>query len=182
MTQGKYEGAPPAGAPSARLFLALWPDEATRTALAGFASACHWTAAAPPTPPANLHLTIHFIGNVPAESVGALADALQVQPMAVELKLGNLEVWPNGIAALVPETMPDALVQLHGDLAGALRGEGLEVESRPYRPHVTLGRKAWGTAMKGTPAAVRWTAEGHVLALSASGRYSVLRRYGYARS
>src|SRR4051812_46563571 len=67
-----------ADSPVARLFLALWPDERTRTRLGERAAFVQWSSTARRTPTGNLHLTLHFIGNVPTRSVGGLADALFV--------------------------------------------------------------------------------------------------------
>lgn len=158
-----------------RLFLALWPDAHTRQQLQAWQAAQTWPAAARPTHPHNLHLTLHFLGQVPETR---LVDLLQALPRAlptITLPLTQLTVWPNGVAALVPDPMPPALLQLHQQLATVLDELGLPRETRAYQPHVTLARRARGLAP--APAApLNWTTQGYVLALS-SGGYHVLQHY-----
>ena len=50
---------------TSRLFLALWPDDGTREALAGCRDAWAWDAHAVPERTERLHLTLHFLGAVP---------------------------------------------------------------------------------------------------------------------
>ncbi|MED5622060.1 RNA 2',3'-cyclic phosphodiesterase [Ideonella sp. BN130291] len=164
---------------TARLFLALWPDEAIRAHLARAQATLPWPAGARPTLAENLHATLHFIGAVPSDRLVALIPALAVPPRRIELQLDRLELWPNGIAAWVPGTTPAALRALHGELEERLRDLQLPVEARPYRPHVTLARRATGLDSR-TPGALpplQWHCDGHALVESAAGRYRVLHRY-----
>ena len=162
----------------ARLFLALWPDDATRRVLAARRDCWIWPRGAAVVADDRLHLTLHFIGPVPVERVQAVADGLAVPLAAFALEDGVAERWRNGIAAWCwPETPPE-LVALHARLAAALRQLGLPVEQRPFRPHVTLARKvADATAPAGAPASLVWPVHGYALVQSQGG-YRVLRRYG----
>lgn len=171
----------------ARLFLALWPDEPARHALQAWQAAVPWPAGARPTAGANLHLTLHFIGAVPRAHVPALSQALGAAAAAFEpctLQLDEFTVWPRGIALLQPQQTEPALAQLHTALGAVLAAQGLPVETRPYRPHVTLARHAEGAALPpGVPAPppVCWPVrDGFVLAESAGG-YRVLQRWGDPR-
>lgn len=175
--------ASPSAAPRdpARLFLALWPDAPTRRAMQAWQQALHWPSNARLTAPPHLHLTLHFIGNVPRARLPELATGL-VQPFTpVELVLDQFAVWHHGIAVLQPSgETPAALIDLHGALAEALRALALPIEDRPFRPHVTLARHGSGAALpEGAtpPPPVRWRADdGYVLAESAGG-YQVLQRF-----
>jgi RNA 2',3'-cyclic 3'-phosphodiesterase len=164
---------------TARLFLALWPDEQVRAALAEVQASCHWPAAARPTPRANLHATLHFIGPVARERLPQLASGLAAPARRFSLLLDRIELWPNGIAALVPSQAPDELLALHADLAQRLRLLALPVETRPYRPHVTLARRAAGLALPppGAHAGVQWACASFALVESAGGQYRVLQRH-----
>jgi len=130
--------------PAKRLFFALWPDEATREAL------CDWQRVCVPkgarkTHHADLHLTLHFLGQVPGEKVVDLEvlGANQV-PQTFQLTLGHLGRFSRpGVLWAGPENVPQGLKHLHEDLGEGLKELGLSVESRPYRPHVTLARKVW---------------------------------------
>ena len=82
---------------------------------------------------------------------------------------------------LRPLAHPDGLLALQQRLGAALRALGLPTETRPYRPHVTLARKAAGAALRCEPAPLRWRVRSHALVESrpgGRGGYIVLRRYG----
>lgn len=116
-------------------------------------------AAAPrgvrPVRPSQLHLTLHFLGDVEDDARAALLGALagvRQQPFTIVIR-GTGVFPPRGRPAVlwagVAESKP--LVELHAAIAGAIESCELDVESRPYVPHVTLARL--------TPAVPRaWTA------------------------
>jgi len=161
----------------ARLFLALWPAPAVRAALAAQQSRWRWPASALPVEPAALHLTLHFIGPVPRARLQELAQGLARPCPRFMLALDQSELWPNHCATLCPGEVPEALRSLHAALADALRGLALPVESRAFRPHVTLARRATGALPPAAPAALRWPVRGYVLVQSAGGRYTPVARY-----
>ena len=99
------------------------------------------------TPPGNIHLTLHFLGDVPAAKIDPAAAALQTaaragQPFALYLEgLGcfpNLQ-RPRIVWAGVLGNMP-ALAHLHQNLGRQLAVIGYTPETRPYSPHLTIGR------------------------------------------
>jgi 2'-5' RNA ligase len=164
----------------ARLFLALWPDATTRRALQTWQEAIRWPSNARLTTPAHLHLTLHFIGHVPRVRLPELAAGLTQPFTPFEWVLAEFAVWHHGIAVLQPsgETPPE-LAALHAGLANALRSLTLPVETRPFRPHVTLARHGSGAGLREgeTPPLVHWRADdGYVLAESAGG-YHALQRF-----
>lgn len=165
--------------PTARLFIALWPAAADRRRLAGWQAAFRWPADARLTPVANLHVTVQFIGPVPLARLPEVATGLAMPSPSIELQLGHADVWRGGIAVLEPLSVPEPLLALHARLAEALRALALPVETRPYRPHVTLARRAGVRlpAFEALPPPAHCRFEGHVLVASAGGQYSVLRRY-----
>lgn len=166
-------------AATARLFIALWPGPAVRASLRAARDAWQWPAHAAPVATDKLHLTLHFIGSVPAVRVPGIAVALRAVPVApFELRLAAPALWPHGIAVLEPAHVPARLAALHAALADALRGLALPVEARRFRPHVTLARHAQGAALPGAPAQpLRWSVHGHALVESRGGSYVVLERY-----
>jgi 2'-5' RNA ligase len=149
------------GPESSRLFLALWPDERTRDALVAIQGDWAWPAGAVLVPHAKLHVTLHFLGSVPAERLAHLRPALEVRGNRFELvdDGAHSRVWPGGIAVLEP-VVPLALQELHGALAGALRGQGFPVEQRRFRPHVTLARRAFGAKAPSAPRPFTWHCDG----------------------
>lgn len=134
-----------------RLFLALEPPPALRPALAraleqvrrhaGAAEpAIRWTAAE------NLHLTLYFIGEVANERVPGLTDALgpdlEVAPFTLALGHAGTFASRGAVRAVwlgVDEGRAEA-VRVHELLAPRLRGAGMSIETRPFAPHLTLGR------------------------------------------
>ncbi|MBL8351657.1 MAG: RNA 2',3'-cyclic phosphodiesterase [Burkholderiaceae bacterium] len=165
-------------APTARLFIALWPPPRVRQALAACRDATAWPAGAAPTASDKLHLTLHFIGSVAAGRVDAIAAALQVPVQGFDLQLDLVERWRGGLAVLRPRQPPPRLLQLHAELAGVLQRLGLPVEPRGFRPHVTLARRAAAAAPVAPAAPLHWRASGYALVQSGpDGRYRVLQRY-----
>jgi 2'-5' RNA ligase len=164
-----------------RLFLALWPDEATRAAIAAWQREWVWPAEAALVPAERFHLTLHFIGNLAREKLPRLGSGLKVPFAPFDFELRRGEVWPNSVAVLQPDRAPPEMKRLHDDLAGALRQLELPVDSRPFRPHVTLVRRARGAVPPAEHSGVRWRAsQGYVLAqsLPARGGYEVVERFG----
>jgi RNA 2',3'-cyclic 3'-phosphodiesterase len=163
-----------------RLFTALWPGEALAAEIARWQSAWRWPSQATRVKPERLHMTLHFLGDVAADRLAELAQCLKVpfDPFALELEAG--ELWPNGVAVLLAARQPPALTRLHTQLAQAVRRLGLPVEERPYRPHVTLARRAWGASRPTEPADLPWKVDsGYVLVHSLPGGagYEILQRF-----
>jgi len=163
-----------------RLFLALWPPAPVRQALLDCQAAWTWPEGAARVPAQRLHLTLHFIGAVPVARVPPVVERMAVpfEPFELELASGRSRVWPGGIAVLELDA-PSALLRLHAALADALRAEGLAVEDRRYRPHVTFARRATGARIPSMAPPIRWAVrDGYALVRSIPGRgYETLRAY-----
>jgi RNA 2',3'-cyclic 3'-phosphodiesterase len=134
---------------SVRLFFALWPDAARQAELAEQVSATvrQLDAEARPVPSANYHLTLAFLGSVSAPRVGELGEvaarcAQGGKPF--EITLDTLEHWRSSqILCVTASEIPHAATALVGELAHALGEARFEVDFKhPFRPHVTLARKA----------------------------------------
>jgi 2'-5' RNA ligase len=162
-------------APSRRLFVALWPDAPRRAALAARRDAWEWPPGAAIVRAEKLHVTLHFLGQVPAERVEAVREGIALPMTPFELTVREPRLWHGGLAVLEIDTPPE-LLDLHARLGLALDALGLPVEQRPYRPHVTLARKARGAVPPGaTP--VAWPVHDFALVVSAGGEYAVMQRY-----
>ena len=85
---------------TARLFIGLWPDPAMRDALAAWGEQWQWNAGAKRVRAERLHLTLHFLGDVPRTLLPALKPALEVPVAPFSLSLGRAAVWRGGIAVL----------------------------------------------------------------------------------
>jgi 2'-5' RNA ligase len=165
-------GAPP----SARLFIALWPDADTRAALAAWRDRWSWPPGAAVVPDERLHLTLHFIGPTPRARLPDIERGLDVAWAPFELMRGAATVWPRGLALWAPEPWPAPAADLHATLGEALGRLGLPVDERPFHPHVTLARKARGAVPPPEPPALRWAVRDVALAESDRG-YRVLARF-----
>ncbi|HET7527625.1 MAG TPA: RNA 2',3'-cyclic phosphodiesterase [Burkholderiaceae bacterium] len=172
---------PPASiAPRAlRLFVALWPTAAVRHALVERRDAIGWPPGAGVVDDQRLHLTLHFIGNVPQALWPHLLPALRVPLQPIELELDDARQWPHGLVVL-PTAAPSApLLALQRALGSALSTLGLPVEQREFRPHVTLARGAAGAVLPGHAPPLRWRPGGYALVNSDPvAGYRVLARYG----
>lgn len=95
-------------------------------------------------PTANLHITLGFLGQInhrQHEAVMATLSEVQQEPFA--LTLDTTGVWSGPkILFCAPETPPAPLMDLARQVRKAARLAGIEMESREYRPHVTMIRKA----------------------------------------
>ena len=94
----------------------------------------------------NLHITVKFLGETPADKVPSLSSVLESaagKTPAGELRLHGLGAFPNIqrpsiLWAGVRE--PEALIRLARALDENLVTLGFVPEKRPYHPHVTLSR------------------------------------------
>lgn len=143
-----------------RAFIALWPDAPSRHALARSRP-----PAAPgvrPLHPADLHLTLAFLGDLDAATASALTAHLSgAAPPAMTLDTLHTERWPDERRPRVQVLCyaeAEALTRLHATVSAALRAVGVPIESRPYRPHVTLARLARASTLDvhGLPASSRF--------------------------
>lgn len=126
-----------------RLFFALWPDPPLRAALAAWQR--RWLPpGVQPTHPLDLHLTLRFLGQVEAArlpELRALGGALALPPCT--LRLDRLGHWPGPRVLWVgPSETPGALLDFQAGLERAVQDLGLAPDPRPWRPHVTVARKA----------------------------------------
>ncbi|MES2316525.1 MAG: RNA 2',3'-cyclic phosphodiesterase [Pseudomonadota bacterium] len=161
----------------ARMFIALWPDPAVRDRLVAWRDAWSWPRSATPVRTERLHLTLHFIGDVERGRVQELADALDVPFDGFGLQFGSAALWPHGVAVLEPHAGPAALVELREALGAVLERLALPVDARPFRPHVTMARRAAGSVVPRHGPVVDWDIDRYVLMESAHDGYAVVREY-----
>lgn len=126
-----------------RLFFALWPSPTRRQALAAATARAVSQADGRAVPPANLHVTLAFLGAVPADRLPELVLAgRQGGYRAVELDFDRLEYWPKPkVVVAMTSVTPAAGVELVDRLWQRLEPLGFPRDSRPWRPHMTLVRK-----------------------------------------
>ncbi|UUX93952.1 RNA 2',3'-cyclic phosphodiesterase [Aquabacterium sp. J223] len=155
-----------------RLFFALWPVPPVRDALLAVQAAWRWPATARPTRRERLHVTLLFLGMVPAERFDPLLHAVDRGGVLAhgELALDNCALWHGGLAVLEAGRRCAPLQALHERLKTAAASVGLPTQARRYRPHVTLARQADGAAMPASPPCIAWPIDGFVLVASEGAR------------
>jgi len=97
-------------------------------------------------PPANMHITIRFLGQVTEPMVQALQDALE----QVTRKQAPFEAQAVGLGAFPDPEKPKVvwvgveaegrLEQLYDAVSACLEETGFQTEKRPFRSHLTIGR------------------------------------------
>ena len=97
------------------------------------------------TRPENLHVTLKFLGSVPAaalETVGARLATIASAQRAFEIAFADVGGFPSLARARVLwiGAAAAALAPLAAEIDEAAAAIGVAREERPYRPHVTLGR------------------------------------------
>ncbi|MGY6277655.1 RNA 2',3'-cyclic phosphodiesterase [Methylomonas sp. MgM2] len=125
-----------------RLFFALWPDEATRQKCRKVLRAIRGHGR--PVSPMNLHITLVFLGSVDEARQIAMSHAaadIIVAPMT--LSFNRLAYWKKpAVVCLTAEQTDPAMLNLVDQLTAAAVKNEISIDQRPYKPHVTLLRKA----------------------------------------
>lgn len=164
-----------------RLFTALWPAPSLRAAIAAWQGTWEWPRQAAIVKADRLHATLHFLGDVSTSRVPEIRAALALPFEPFDLELGVGSVWPNGVAVIEPLAIPPPLAELHARMRRVVEQLEIPVDERPYRPHVTLARRAHRATPPAVTLARRWRVhDGYVLVQSLPGGagYEVIARFG----
>lgn len=170
-----------------RIFFALWPSPQTAAELMPWVRDAHTLCGGRMMTPDTLHLTLAFLGNVPACTADDLSRQARAWPAAVgPLTLqrygrfqGPRTVWA-GPGRSDDDRVP-WLDSLHDALWQRLRPLGFEPDHDVFRPHVSLLRRAGpGDLGMLAPRQLTWVPHSCVLVASepatAASRYTVLAR------
>lgn len=180
--------SPQPSEPTQRLFFALWPGEEGRRALAHATAKAVRRSGGRAVPPANLHVTLAFLGSVPQRRVPevrqlarrAAANCPSLQPL--ELRFERLDHWPRQqiLCAVAAEEEPVASA-LAAALKDAAAAAGFAPDLKPFRTHVTLARKVAHAPPERTLHPTLWRFDGFALVDSRTESegpvYSVLESY-----
>lgn len=179
----ELEKKKPAKPRGQRVFFALWPDEATRETIARFTEDALAECGGRAIAPENLHMTLRFIGQADAPALARLRKgAERVRADVQQFTLDKLGFWQEpAVFWLGCRKAPDALLRLVVNLNTELGSEGFLVETRPFRPHVTLARGATRAPDAELRQSVEWSSESFVLVasetLETGPRYTVLEEW-----
>lgn len=131
----------------------------------------------------NLHMTLHFIGNVDGATRDCLHRAAQrITGEAFELQLDRYgHFYRARVFWMGCEHTPGALQALYQNLGETLAPCGYSLEHRPFAPHVTLLRKLDNPGDMIRPAPILWLVNDFVLVESVPVEggvdYRVIERY-----
>lgn len=96
--------------------------------------------------PQDFHITLHFFGQLSPEQVGTIEKKMNEVKLPYQpgLRLNGLDSFgPKGRESVL-YTRVDAeegLFSLYEEWKAQLNDWGMKTEQRPYRPHMTLGKK-----------------------------------------
>lgn len=164
--------------PTRRLFFALWPDEGIRAGIVARRELLGRVSRRR-VPDHNLHLTLLFLGNQPADRVSAIEDAAgDVAAADCTLRLDRIGWFPRARVAWLGGDAPAPLCAMVDDLRSAMGSLDLTFDDRPFRPHVTLFRQVRQRPPRPDFEPLDWPVSGFSLIESVPGkRYQVLRTW-----
>ena len=166
-----------------RLFFAAWPGDSERRDIERATRDHVENSRGKPTRTSNLHATLAFLGSVAVDRIADVeAAAERVRTGPFELCLDSIEHWKKpGILALCAKRTPRELAALVDGLWHALEPLGFIADTRPFKAHVTLVRRAGRRPPLDDRPGVTWNVDEFVLAESVTDPegafYKVLRRY-----
>jgi len=170
-----------------RVFFALWPDDAIRKQITeAFEQSSINKKQGRIVRPDNLHITLHFIGNVNQQKLDCLHNVAQtVKADSFNLELNHYGYFQKPkVLWMGLKQNPKALEALHKDLGESLAACDYQIESRPYAPHITLMRKLAKPEKLENIKPIIWQANEFVLveSISVEGgvHYKVRERYSLA--
>ncbi|MFI3198602.1 MAG: RNA 2',3'-cyclic phosphodiesterase [Methylococcaceae bacterium] len=171
---------------SSRLFFALWPDQQIRLNLVRLNQSIE-AKGFKPVQPHNLHATLVFLGSVDAASELLIKYSVRdILAKPFVLMFDQLSYWNKPKILCLTCSHTSAEVAL---LVTALNREviscGLQIDPRPYLPHITLARHAHYLPDI-TIEPIIWRAEAFVLAESCSEpsgvNYKVRQEWAFIKS
>jgi 2'-5' RNA ligase len=126
---------------SSRLFFALWPDDQTRLKLVRLSQSVE-AKGFRPVQPLNIHITLVFLGNIDTASELLIKHGvagITAQPFT--LTFDQLSYWSKPkVLCLTCSQSVDEAEKLVAALNTEVASCGLQTDTRPYQPHITLAR------------------------------------------
>ena len=168
-----------------RVFYALWPPPELQGILADWARELQRHTGGKPLTAERIHVTLAFIGSVlPAQTQALLECGDGIAPPRAQLVLDQLGFWARKGILWAGSREPDPhLLRFVDQLHQRLRRLGFRLEDRPFRPHITLLRRARRRARTDIEPLV-WPVNEFVLVRSQltpeGAQYMILRRWSAA--
>lgn len=167
-----------------RLFFAIWPPPEIAALLNAWSRTAQVECGGRVTLPANIHLTLAFLGDVTPGRAKRLAEcARRAGGEAHSIALEEARYWKhNRVVWAGPRAIPPALASIAEALNRELIAADFPTEAREFNAHVTLIRQArLPRTLPGLPT-IAWPVRELVLVrtqLSSTGSsYAMLERFG----
>ncbi len=127
-----------------RLFLALWPDADTRSKIQDL-NLRLGALGMKPVKSENFHVTLVCIGAVENQLMNQIASTwTEVRADPFTLVFDGLDYWrkPRVLCLTSNAQVPVEMMDLVNRVSERIEDLGVVTDKRPYRPHITLARKA----------------------------------------
>ncbi|AFI85596.1 RNA 2',3'-cyclic phosphodiesterase [Methylophaga nitratireducenticrescens] len=127
-----------------RYFFALSPDTSSRMQIQHIMKRLPDDSALKLQTTANLHQTLLFLGQLEQQQINALLKQTEsIHFPAINMQFDHLSYWEEPKIFCLTSRDPDTeLYNLVSQLEYIASEAGINVEVKPYRPHITLARKA----------------------------------------
>lgn len=133
-----------------RAFIALVPDEASLSRLSAYSGNIARAGGVLPDmevrpyQPADLHMTLAFLGGIDRTQVSAILSTLSemTEPLPTLTCIGEAW-WPSTIKPrvhVIRYGLPQALKERFSQVSSLVRSLRLPIDNRPFQPHITLSR------------------------------------------
>jgi len=167
---------------SRRLFFALWPADDTRAALVETCRTALKACGGRAVPPRHYHVTLAFLGNVPAEQIDRFTGWTAVESCGFDLVFDRFGHWRGPqVLWIGPGQCPAGLTVLAARLRTRLDTLDIHFDRRDFKAHLTLARKVRVLPELPAPTPVHWPVHDFVLveSVDTSGGpvYEVARRF-----
>jgi 2'-5' RNA ligase len=165
-----------------RLFFAAFPDDDTRRLIASAAAAFALGDCARRVPWENYHFTLAFVGEASNAQAAALRAIGPLDVPAFTVRFDTYEHWQRSeVVVIAASECPPALHDLQCKLRGKITHQHIAGDLGPFRPHVTIARKAGQAPVQQTMSGFLWRVTALQLVRSvrsdAGSIYTVLDRW-----
>jgi RNA 2',3'-cyclic 3'-phosphodiesterase len=153
----------------ARLFFALWPDDETRDKLTDVCNQFK-NEKVRLVKKSNLHITLEFLGEVASKDQQALIEqAAKIRCKPFDLELTRIGWWQKPAILWIGTTnTPKSLTELVTLIKQSVVEQGLKIDQREYKPHVTIARKVKQAVVPIEKLHIPWHVKSFALLISKS--------------
>jgi 2'-5' RNA ligase len=156
--------------PERRLFFALWPSPGIRAGIVERRTRIEGLSRRR-VPDHNLHLTLLFLGDQPADRLDEIVAAAEsLKTSGFRLLLDRFGWFARARVAWLGGCAPCAGQTLVAQLAASMSGLGLQFDARPWAPHVTLFRQVRSSPTLPQVEPLAWSADRFELVESLPGQ------------